>query len=205
MVHKEKVKIFTVFFATCVLMCFIIFVYNRNTNSTNSISHKPATNPTISYWLLLKRKSNVEYLYLGTPGVISQSALIKSFTVKSGIPGERPTPLPTLLGREFWLVTEKLDASQNPETAPYFLTLDIPYTDSWPFGPEPYEECESGQCDWVLPGSFGLHGVNGDLSRISNDNPGSSGCVRHTDADITLLYKLLKPDIEPVRYYIEDV
>lgn len=46
---------------------------------------------------------------------------------------------------------DKVEAVDNPETAPYFLTLDIPVSDEEPFGPAPYLECD-GQCNWVLPG-----------------------------------------------------
>jgi hypothetical protein len=30
------------------------------------------------------------------------------------------------LGKEYWLITKKESAKENPETAPYFLTLNIP-------------------------------------------------------------------------------
>lgn len=156
------------------------------------------------HWLLLHRKSNVEYLYYGVPGDKEQSELLKTFTVKTGIPGERPTPLPQLVGRDYWIVINKLEQKDNPETAPYFLTLDIPVGDEEPFGPTPYLEC-NGQCNWILPGDFGLHGSAGDPSKLSADNPGSSGCIRHTDDDITYLYNLLEPDKEEIRYYIEDI
>lgn len=180
--------------------------------------------PTISaksHWLLLHRKSNVEYLYFGIPGEKAKSELIKTFMVKSGIPGERPTPLPQLVGREYWLITGKVETKDDPETAPYFLILDIPYSEEYPFGPTPYLECngpageraaegeprqERGrQCDWILPGSFGLHGINGDPSRLATENPGSSGCVRHSDEDITYLYNLFDFEEDEIRYYIEDI
>ncbi|MEK7572172.1 MAG: L,D-transpeptidase [Patescibacteria group bacterium] len=154
------------------------------------------------YWLLLHRKSQKEFLYQGKPGDIHQSKLIRTFVVKTGRPGERPTPLPQLAGREYWLLTRKAP-SDNPETAPYFLTLDVPGWEEAPFGPVPYLEC-NGQCNWELPGEFGLHGVNGDPARLSDENPGSSGCIRHTDKDITYLYELLDPEDAEVRYYMED-
>lgn len=160
--------------------------------------------PKESYWLLLHRKSNMEFLYKGLPGQKEKSKLIKIFQVKPGIPGEKPTPLPQLLGREYWKITGKAETKDNPEIAPYFLILDIPYSEEFPFGPTPYLEC-NGQCDWILPGSFGLHGINGDLSRLAPENPGSSGCVRHRDEDITYLYNLFDPGQEEIRYYIEDV
>lgn len=156
------------------------------------------------YWLMLQRKSNKEYLYFGEPGGKHTSALVKVFKVKSGIPQERPTPLPKLLGKDYFLITQKFETFDNPETSPYFLTLNIPMSENPPFGPRPYLEC-NGQCNWRLPGAFGLHGVGGDLERLSNLNPGSSGCVRHSDEDITYLYNLLELEKEPVRYYIEDV
>lgn len=160
--------------------------------------------PKESYWFVLHRKSNQEYLYRGLPGNTAKSKLIKAFSVKVGIPGERPTPLPQLVGQEYWLIVDKFTTFDNPETAPYFLTLNIPAPSVEPFGPSPYTECTGQQCSWVLPGAFGLHGVASDSSRLSSENPGSSGCIRHTDADITYLYHLLDPKKEQIRYYIED-
>lgn len=154
------------------------------------------------YWFLLDREASREYLYQGAPGDKSKSRLIKTFVVKTGIPGERPTPLPQLVGRKYWLLIKK-EPTENPETAPYFLTLDVPAPSEAPFGPEPYEECNGKQCNWELPGEFGLHGVNGDDTRLSDENPGSSGCIRHTDEDITYLYNLLDPQKEEIRYYID--
>lgn len=168
---------------------------------------KESMSPTIkksSYWLLLERKSNIEKLYRGVPGDIQNSTLTRSFQVKTGIPLKRPTPLPQKLGREYWLITSKQGTPDSKETAPYFLTLDVPFSDEAPYGPYPYDEC-NGQCNWHLPGSFGLHGVAGDYFRLSKEDPGSSGCIRHTDEDITYLYHLLTPEIEPVPYYIEDI
>lgn len=164
-----------------------------------------------NYWLLLHRKSNKEFLYHGTPGDKEKSKLLKTFVVKSGIPGERPTPLPQLLGRDYWVIINKLEQKDNPETAPYFLTLNIPVGDEEPFGPTPYLECNGPasqrgeQCNWILPGDFGLHGSAGDPSKLADDNPGSSGCVRHTDEDITYLFNVLDPTKEEIRYYIEDI
>ena len=157
-----------------------------------------------AHWFVLHRKSNVEYFYYGKMGAKEKSKLVKKFTVKSGIPGERPTPLPQMAGRDYWLLIKKESSADNPETAPYFLTLNVPGIEEEPFGPSPYLECD-GQCNWVLPGAFGLHGVNGDESRLSKENPGSSGCIRHTDRDITYLYNLLEPQKEEIRYYIEDI
>ncbi len=102
------------------------------------------------------------------------------------------------------MIIDKVSAKDNPETAPYFLTLDVPVGEEEPFGPTPYLECD-GQCNWKLPGYFGLHGVNGDNSRLSKDNLGSSGCIRHKDEDITFLYNILDPKNKEIRYYIDDV
>jgi lipoprotein-anchoring transpeptidase ErfK/SrfK len=157
-----------------------------------------------NHWLLLHRKSNIEYLYFGVPGERDKSELLKTFIVKTGIPGERPTPLPQLLGRKYWLLTDKQEQKDNPETAPYFMTLNIPVSEDIPYGPTPYLEC-NGQCDWVLPGSFGLHGDAGDPTKLASDNPGSSGCIRHTTEDITYLYNRLDPQKEEIRYYILDI
>ena len=143
-------------------------------------------------------------MYYGEPGDKDKSQLVKVFNVKSGIPGERPTPLPNLLGQGYWLITAKFETPDNPETAPYFLTLNIPVTEEAPFGPQPYLEC-NGQCNWEIPGAFGLHGNNGDPEKLAESNPGSSGCVRHSYEDITYLYNLLNPEIEQLRYYIDDV
>lgn len=156
------------------------------------------------YWFMLYRQSQKEELYQGTPGSKSQSILIKTFQVKTGRPGERPTPLPQLAGRKYWLLTEKREEKENPETAPYFLTLDVPGIEEAPFGPVPYTECGGEQCDWILPGAFGLHGTAGHPEKLSEDDPGSSGCIRHRDEDITYLYNLLDPENNEIRYYIED-
>lgn len=156
------------------------------------------------HWFVLHRKSNIEKLYLGKPGNQNRSKILKTFSVKSGIPGERPTPLPQLLGRKYWIIDDKFDVRDDPETAPYFLKLDVPVGDEYPYGPVPYEECVSGQCNWELPGYFGLHGINNNPSRLSEDDRGSSGCIRHNDSDIAYLYNLLDPENEEIRYYIED-
>lgn len=160
--------------------------------------------PKKSHWFVLHRKTGKEFLYYGVLGEANNSKLVRTFQVKPGISGSSPTPLPGLLGREYWLITKKESSVENPETAPYFLTLDIPTTEEWPYGPVPYEEC-NGQCDWVLPGYFGLHGINGNSSKLTVENPGSSGCVRHSDSDITYLFNLLNPEKEEIRYYIEDI
>jgi hypothetical protein len=183
--------------AIILVLTALLIPNKQKANEKNPVSKE-------SYWLLLHRKSNVEFLYKGIPGVKEKSKIIKKFQVKSGAPGQKPTPLPELLGREYWLITGKVETLDNPETAPYFLILDIPYSEEYPYGPTPYLEC-NGQCDWVLPGSFGLHGINSDPSRLGAGNPGSSGCVRHKDEDITYLYNLLDPEKEEIRYYIEDI
>lgn len=186
------------------ILCGLIFVLSQNPEN------KKNSPQGYEYWLLLERKSNKEYLYKGIPGEKEKSELLRTFIVKSGIPRERPTPLPELVGREYWLITKKYDSKENPETAPYFLELNIPVGEEEPFGPTPYLECKdsptagkNGQCNWILPGAFGLHGINGDLARLSADNPGSSGCIRHRDEDITYLYQHLDLT-NPVEYYIVD-
>jgi hypothetical protein len=166
------------------------------------VSSKPYTPQEKQYWFILYRKLNKELLYYGVPGDQEHSSLVKKFIVKTGQPGKRPTPLPQLMGRDYWNIINALETTENPETAPYFLTLDIPQSEEEPFGPTPYEEC-NGQCNWELPGPFGLHGIASDSARLSNENEGSSGCVRHTDEDITYLYSLLN-NSWPVRYYIHD-
>lgn len=155
------------------------------------------------YWLVLHRKSQKEELYQGISGDKEQSKIIKTFYVKTGRPGERPTPLPKLLGRDYWLITKKQPEQDNPETAPFFITLDIPAPNKPPYGPSPYLEC-NGQCDWARPGDFGLHGVAGQPEKLTDADPGSSGCIRHRDEDITYLYNLLDPENHEIRYYIED-
>ena len=163
----------------------------------------PADTKQNEYWFELLRKSNIENLYKGVPGDKLKSQHLQSFRVKTGIPGERPTPLPQLVGRKYWKIVGKEDSHDNPETAPYFLTLDVPAPSEEPYGPSPYTECNR-QCSWVLPGAFGLHGVAGDQTRLDDSNPGSSGCIRHTDADITYLYNLLDPKHQEIRYYVLD-
>lgn len=162
-----------------------------------------ATEVKSSYWLELHRKSNVEYLYFGDAGKKADSFLLKTFKVKVGIAGEKPTPLPQLLQRDYFLIVDKFETADNLETAHYFLTLDIPVSDSEPYGPVPYLECD-GQCNWGLPGAFGLHGVAGDEARLSDLDPGSSGCIRNRDEDIAFLYNTLSPKTEEIRYYIYD-
>lgn len=151
---------------------------------------------------MLYRSSNKELLYHGIPGERENNTLIKQFTVKTGEPGKKPTPLSSIVGREYWNIINAFSTHEHPDTAPYFLTLDIPQSDEEPFGPTPYEEC-NGQCNWELPGPFGLHGVASDSSKLTKDNPGSSGCIRHTDEDISYLFSLLN-NSWPVRYYIQD-
>ncbi len=175
---------------------------NNQTPSQKQVTEESVQEKT-AYWFLLHRKSNKELLYQGVPGNTEKSKVVKTFTVKTGVPGEKPTPLPELVGKEYWVITDKMETKDNPETAPYFLTLNVPVGEKEPFGPEPYLEC-NGQCNWQLPGYFGLHGVNGDMSRLSVENPGSSGCIRHTDKDITYLYNLLDLQKEEIRYYIQD-
>lgn len=157
-----------------------------------------------SYWFILYRQSQKEELYVGVPGDKEQSDLLKTFVVKTGRPGERPTPLPQLVGRDYWLITEKHAQPDNPETAPYFLTLDVPGIEEPPYGPVPYKECSGEQCNWILPGAFGLHGTAGNPDKLSESDPGSSGCIRHSDKDITYLFHLLDPQKDEIRYYVED-
>ena len=164
----------------------------------------------VQYWFVLHRKSEIEYLYKGVAGVVENSTLVKQFQVNTGVPGKKPTPLPRLLGRDYFLITKKFETKDIPETAPYFLEFDIPVPSDPPYGPAPYLECTlspgeagNGQCDWEIPGPFGLHGINGDEARLVDE--GSSGCIRHRDDDITYLYNLLEPTNEEIRYYIEDI
>jgi len=183
------------------LIAFGIFV-----TQVQSTKNDPALQdvPKPSYWFMLHRKSNIEYLYLGKPGKPEESELIRKFSVKTGIPGERPTPLPELVGREYWVLTDKIPTSSY-ETAPYFLILDVPVPSVAPFGPAPYLECGGKQCNWQVPGYFGLHGVAGIPERLSEEDPGSSGCIRHSDDDITYLYELLNPKAGEIRYYVKDM
>lgn len=189
-------------FLIFILFGFGLFYLKNKWESQNAQVLSEETKPF--YWLVLYRKSNQEFLYQGVPGDKDRSQLLRQFKVKSGIPGERPTPLPKLLNRGYWVITAEAEQKENPETSPYFLTLDIPVSEAEPYGPTPYMEC-NGQCNWILPGSFGLHGSGGDPEKLSETNPGSSGCIRHFDEDITYLYNLLDPQKEEIRYYIEDI
>ncbi len=194
----KKIAFLTIFF---VILGGIFYLSGQKTQEGDIAG---VQEPPKQYWFMLHRKSQVEMLYYGEPGNTSNSSLIKTFYVKTGVPGKKPTPLPSLVGREYWLLVGKEEAFDNPETAPYFLTLDVPVGDEEPYGPSPYLECD-GQCNWELPGYFGLHGVAGDPSKLSTENEGSSGCIRHTDEDITYLYNLLNPTKEEIRYYIQDI
>ena len=200
---KKKIILLVFLIIALFLLLFLPKTASDTSNKTNFTVKK-------SYWLVLQRKSNKELLYFGVLGDVNNSKLMRTFQVKAGVPGVSPTPLPRLLGREYWLLVKKESSEDNPETAPYFLQLDIPATGEWPYGPVPYEEClddlgNKTQCDWDLPGYFGLHGINGDLSKLSKEDLGSSGCVRHSDEDITYLFNLLNPEKEEIRYYIEDI
>jgi lipoprotein-anchoring transpeptidase ErfK/SrfK len=176
-------------------------------NSTEPEKIEDTASVQNSYWLALDRDLGKEYLYYGVPGELDNSKLEAEFQVKIGASWS-PTPLPQLLGKEYWVIVDKVSSEENPETAPYFLQLDVPTTDEWPYGPVPYTECkdlatgENIQCDWVMPGYFGLHGVNGNDFKLSSDDYGSSGCIRHRDEDITYLYNLLDPKSEEIRYYV---
>ncbi len=183
------------------LVCTQVITIRNYSSSGNVAGIKESKK---QYWFMLHRKSEVEKFYYGEPGNAQNSTLIKTFLVKTGIPGQKPTPLPSLAGREYWIIVDKQEAFDNLETAPYFLTLDIPIDENEPYGPSPYLEC-NGQCNWELPGYFGLHGIAGDTSKLSQENEGSSGCIRHTDEDITYLYNLLHPSKEEIRYYIQDI
>lgn len=187
------------------LVLFALCIGSIGLVAANWQSFQPKPEPTAKndYWFVLHRKSQKEELLKGEPGNREKSIVVKTFTVKTGRPGERPTPLPQLLGRDYWLITKKQPEPNNPETAPYFITLDVPAPSGAPYGPEPYLEC-NGQCDWVRPGDFGLHGIAGVPERLTKADPGSSGCIRHTDEDITYLYNLLDPEKGEIRYYIED-
>ncbi len=188
------------YFVIILLGFFVLCLFlSKNTAKVPLVE---TVNAKEKYWFVLHRAANKELLYWGVPGEKEKSTVVKTFIVKTGIPGERPTPLPRLLGRKYWVITEKHPEPDNPETAPYFLTLNIPSPTEEPFGPTPYDEC-SGQCDWQKPGDFGLHGTGGDLSKLAVTDPGSSGCIRHADADITFLYNLLDPAKQEIRYYIE--
>ncbi len=184
------------------IILLILIIVGLFFNFQTFMLKKPTKEET-SYWFMLQRKSNVEMLYHGVAGDIQKSELIKKFIVQTGIAGERPTPLPSLLGKPYWIITAKLEASDNPLTSPYFLELNIPYTDEEPFGPTPYLEC-NGQCNWQTPGAFGLHGTGVEHDTILPEDPGSSGCIRHNNKDITFIYNLLDLKKE-VRYYVEDV
>lgn len=167
-----------------------------------------ATAPTTQdlYWLLLHRQSNTEELLKGVPGNKSKSTVIKAFSVKTGKPGERPTPLPSLVGKDYWTIEWK--RPQAGDLGPYFMKLNIPYTSLTPFGPEPYTECGGQQCNWKTPGDFGLHGTGGNSEKVNNDGSQdwhwSSGCIRHLDEDITYLYNTVDPRAQELRYYVEN-
>lgn len=200
-IHSSTRRIFIfilIFFIGFGLGAITIHSFNNKYSVKKVIVQEVSVNV---YWMKLLRVNHKEYLYHGIPGDESKSKLLKEFNVKVGIPGQRPTPLPQLIGRKYWKIIKKYSSIENPETSPYFLELDIPVDDYY-FGPVPYKECGGEQCSWILPGKFGLHGVNNDNSRLTIADPGSSGCIRHTDEDITYLYNLLNVD-EGVRYYVE--
>lgn len=193
-----------------VLIIVLIPVLSLLIYSKQEIKSEQIVTPKTSYWLMLHRKSSIEILYEGVPGDTNNSKIVRKFQVKTGAFWS-PTPLPKLLGRQYWKIIKKESSKENPETAPYFLQLDIPATEEWPYGPVPYEECkdiytgEPIQCDWILPGYFGLHGISGNPSKLTEDDWGSSGCIRHKDEDITYLFNLLDPEKKEIRYYVTDI
>lgn len=165
-----------------------------------------------NYWFLLKRSTNInapeeEILYFGVPGDTNNSTEIKRNIVNTGIPFDDPTPLPQLAGREYWLINS-VQANPGGTLGPYFISLDVPYSNPQN-GPVPYLECgpsRDQQCQWTLAGNFGLHGISGADGRITD--AGSSGCIRHYDADITEIYNTLTPErinSGTIRYYIESI
>ena len=186
------------------IILFILGYVNVQKNNLNQFQKSSIQQNVKKYYsFVLHRKSNREELFHGIPGDQQRSVLAKTFVVKTGIPNQRPTPLPKLVGKEYWIIIEKHPEPENPETAPYFLTLNIPAPTGPPYGPKPYTEC-NGQCDWVMPGDFGLHGIGGNPQKLSTEDKGSSGCIRHKDEDITYLYNLLDVENNEVRYYVED-
>jgi len=198
---KTFIIFISILIISTVLAGFTFYSKNDLKDNKVQISKK-------NYWFVLHRKSGTEYLYDGVSGDINNSTLVKKFQVKTGAESS-PTPLPHLVGRDYWKIVKKESSIDNPDTAPFFLQLDIPATEEWPYGPVPYEECKDAfgikiQCDWILPGYFGLHGVGENDSKLSKEDVGSSGCIRHSNSDITYLYNLLSPEKEEIRYYIED-
>lgn len=200
---KNKLVIFSI------LIISIIPLSGLLLNSNKDVKREQIDAPKTSYWFMLHRKSGEELLYLGVPGEVDDSKIVRRFQVKTGASWS-PTPLPKLVGREYWKIIKKESSADNPETAPYFLQLDVPTSDEWPYGPTPYTECkdiytgENIQCDWVMPGYFGLHGTGRNPSKLLAEDHGSSGCIRHKDEDITYLYNLLDPASEEIRYYITE-
>ncbi len=199
---KSLIVLVSIIFISAVLAGLTFYSKNDLKDNKFDVSQK-------KYWFVLNRKSGTENLYLGTPGEANNSKLVRSFQVKTGAAWS-PTPHPKLVGRDYWKIIKKESSAYNPDTAPYFLQLDIPTSNEWPYGPVPYTECkdvnsgESIQCDWVLPGYFGLHGVGGNPAKLSKEDYGSSGCIRHRDEDISYLFNLLNPEKEEIRYYVED-
>ncbi len=173
-----------------VFLCFFFMMHTVQAEEQSTL-----------YWFSLSRTAQMEWLYVGTPGNKWASIPIGIYTVKTGRATSRPTPVPQLTGHAYWRITRTY-GTQNPETAQYFLELDVPVSDGPPFGPLSYPEC-GGNCNWVLPGAFGLHGINGDRSKLSDADPGSSGCIRHKDQDIRALYNLLDPNKGEIRYYVD--
>ncbi|MBP9716766.1 MAG: L,D-transpeptidase [Candidatus Levybacteria bacterium] len=200
---KKKILILSILIISLIPVLGLLIFPNKEVKSEQIKA------PKTSHWLMLNRKSGIEILYEGVPGDANNSKILRRFQVKTGASWS-PTPLPKLLGREYWTIIKKESSMDNPETAPYFLQLDIPTTEKWPYGPVPYTECldfsgNNIQCDWILPGYFGLHGIGGNESKLSLEDWGSSGCIRHKDEDITYLFELLDPEKEEIRYYIADI
>ncbi len=201
---KKKILILAILIISLITVLSLLIFPNKE------VKGELAKAPETSHWFMLHRKSSVEILYEGIPGDTNNSKIVRRFQVKTGASWS-PTPLPRLAGRDYWKIIKKESSADNPETSPYFLQLDVPTTEEWPYGPTPYTECVDAysgkniQCDWILPGYFGLHGIGGNPSKLSADDYGSSGCIRHRDEDITFLFNLLDPQKEEIRYYVSDI
>lgn len=201
---SSKLILLAILMSGLFMLIFLSPNNNLDAYKTNEFSTKKY------YWFVLYRKSEKEFLYFGKSGDVNNSQLVRTFQVKTGEKSS-PTPLPGLIGKDYWLVVKKESSKDNPDTAPYFLRLNVPGSNEWPYGPSPYLECadeltgEKKQCNWGFKGYFGLHGINSDDEKLSKNNKGSNGCIRHSDNDITYLYHLLHPEKEEIRYYIIDV
>ena len=109
-IKAKSLPFFLGIFVVVIALLAIFSIFNRDKQTVKILASETKKE---NYWFLLHRKSNIEYLYKGQPNDIENSNLIKTFKVKVGVPGQKPTPLPNLLGREYWKIIDKFETKDK--------------------------------------------------------------------------------------------